>query len=114
MNAYVRHIKNNKKMLKLLICLPLILLPLIADTQARDPPAPGSRSRIARFAVAAHNKNTNANLVFVRNLEGKTQSDAGRRAEVCLLRFNKGSVTWRFDSIGDDVMRLHADAYGTY
>ncbi|CAH2078875.1 unnamed protein product [Thlaspi arvense] len=75
-------------MMKLLIFLTLILVPLITTAQAREPAGPWKRIRtvslswwekMGMFAVNEHNKNTRANLEFVRNLEGKEQYDTGAR-----------------------------------
>ncbi|CAA7042511.1 unnamed protein product [Microthlaspi erraticum] len=73
-------------MMKLLICLSLIVLPLIAGAEVREPPGCWKRIRTvsiydeyAQYAVRKHNEMTKENIVFVRILSGKLQLDYGTR-----------------------------------
>lgn len=93
-------------MMKLLICISLIVLPLIAGAEVREPPGCWKRIRTvsiyddyAKYAVSEHNERTKERIVFVRILSGRLQLDYGTRYYFIIEGKNGDGKTMKYEAI---------------
>ncbi|XP_018465130.1 cysteine proteinase inhibitor 4 [Raphanus sativus] len=92
--------------MKSLICLSLILLPLIAVVEGNlggwknienlsDP----NVVSLAKYAVDEHNKQSKANLVFVKIVEGKEQVVSGKKYDLKIAAKDGGGATKNYEAV---------------
>ncbi|KAL0727748.1 hypothetical protein Bca4012_023841 [Brassica carinata] len=101
-------------MMKCLICIPLILLPLLSAVEGNlggwqpitDLSDPNIQA-VAKFAVDEHNKQTTANLVFVKIVEGKEQVVSGKTYSLTIAAKNGTAGTKNYEAVVVERMRDH-------
>ncbi|KAF8082951.1 hypothetical protein N665_0799s0009 [Sinapis alba] len=93
-------------MMKSLICLSLILLPLIAVVEGNlggwkeiknlsDP----NVVSLAKYAVDEHNKQSKANLVFVKIVQGKEQVVSGKKYSLRIAAKDGGGEIKNYEAV---------------
>ncbi|KAF3495516.1 hypothetical protein F2Q69_00060102 [Brassica cretica] len=93
-------------MMKSLVCLSLILLPLIAVVEGNlggwkkiDNLSDPNVVSLAKYAVDEHNKQSKANLVFVKIVEGKEQVINGKKYDLKIAAKDGGGVTKNYEAV---------------
>ncbi|CAH2078877.1 unnamed protein product [Thlaspi arvense] len=93
-------------MMKSLICLSLILLPLISVVEGnlggwkeiKDISDPNVVA-LAKYAIDEHNKESKANLVYVKIVKGKEQVVSGKKYDLTIAAKNGGGATKNYEAV---------------